>query len=137
MGRSHDPKIICSNQAYDKYTNDTIQTDRDMLELSYRKLETLIEGTLGDTVKIEDLSLKPLTLLNALGGCSPAFSGVAVVQPGLLPSTKPPPHKFPLLLTCRRERRVYLRKTLTPGLLVLKHSTVRRTRPKVMRLQGF
>jgi hypothetical protein len=61
MGRSHDPKIICSNQAYDKYTNDTIQTDSDMLELSYRKLETLIEGTLGDMVKIEDLSLKPLT----------------------------------------------------------------------------
>jgi hypothetical protein len=32
-----------------------------MLEISYRKLGTLIEGTLGDTVKIEDLSLKPLT----------------------------------------------------------------------------
>jgi len=38
----------------------TIQTDGETLEISYRNLEELIEDVLGDTIKLEDISLKLL-----------------------------------------------------------------------------
>jgi hypothetical protein len=38
----------------------TIQTDSETLEISYRNLEELIEDILGDTIKLEDISLKLL-----------------------------------------------------------------------------